>query len=514
MGQRDTTQVLDMESEVPQAVNKVGVHIIYGANEEPFLEAALQSVEWADYVCAVNTAPEDGHAAQNEATVRRVVPREKLRHDGVMFKLGEFDFGVARNRCLALADPGDYVLILDSDDVHYPVFEHYCRQAIADGYDCVAAHFWHLIGYKDLWGQEPHREILFTRDGASFTKSVHEGLDHPRRRTLVLPGEYHYVHYGYIKPPREIFKRWVLYSRIEGDPHHYDGRNPDDAIAGWLDNTHPFFRDHPPAVREVLQSYPTAPRSARALPEGTPRNIGLVLLTWNDAENLGPCLKTLALTRQPFELCVVDNGSTDGTMDLVREYMTEHEYANATIRPGLSLAQALNFGFKYFLGQHHGLVGNRDHYLDYIGWIHPDMVFERDTWLECLRHALDTHPDVVKVGAAELGGPIQEEPWPGNSQCFLIRKTALQKIGLFDERFLACGGYEDWDMNNRLVGCTPKEARPDMPVLSPPGKVMIWPGALIRHNAMGTRSQHDNVEAARRNAETYYRFWGTWNPAV
>lgn len=487
---------------------KIGVHLIFGSNPEPFLQAALESVSWADYVCAVNTAPDDGIAAQNEATVRRVVPRGKLRLQHTRFPLDKFDFGAARNLALSLADDGDYVLILDSDDVHYPVFEAYARSAVEAGYDCITAHFWHLIGYKDLWGQEPHREILFTKSGASFTKSVHEGLDHPRANPFLVP-DYHYVHYGYIKPPREIFRRWVLYSNIEGDPHHYDGRNPDDALAGWLDNTHPFFQEHPPTAQEVLGSYPTAPRSARALPEGVPRNIGLVLLTYNDAENLGLCLKSLAYTRQPFKLFIVDNESEDGTKDLVRQHILDNPVQGSGFEiypaPGLSLAQALNIGFRRFMD---------DSEIDYIGWIHPDMVFERDTWLECLRHCLDTHPDIAKVGAAELGTPILEEPWSGNSQCYLIRKSVLKEIGLFDERFEACGGYEDWDMNNRIVGCKQVNPRPDMPTLAIPSKVMIWPSAIIRHNAMGTRKKHDNVAAARHNAEVYYSIWGTWNPAI
>jgi len=473
-------------------MERIGVHLIFGSNPEPFLEAALRSVEWADYFCCINTAPDDGVAQRNEMIVRNTVPRDKLRLARIW--MNPFNFSRARNECLKLADTGDYVLILDSDDVHYPEFEQIARGAVESGYDMITAHFWHLIGYKDLWGQEPHREILFTKtEETRFTKEVHEGLEHPRREPHLLP-DYHYVHYGYIKPNREIFKRWVLYSELEGDPNHYAGRNPDDALAGWLDNTNPFWREHPPAVCGVLEAYPTAPRSARALPEGIPRNVGLVLLTWNDAENLRTCLKTLALTRQPFKLCVVDNGSDAETRKLLLDFTRDRVgYDGDDIiffEPGHSLAEALNIGFGHWMS---------DPEIDYIGWVHPDMIFERDTWLECLRHALDVHPDIVKVGAYELGQPRIAEPWSGNSQCYLIRKTALQQVGLFNEEFEACGGYEDWEHNYRLAQI---------------GRVMIWPDAIIRHNAMGTRSKHDNVEAGRRNADLYFQLVGQWGPVV
>lgn len=477
-------------------MNKIGAHIIFGSNPEPFLEAALESVSWVDYYCAVNTAPEDSVAQQNEAIFRRVVPREKQRLERL--NMGQMDFSRARNVALNLADANDFVLIVDSDDVHYPELEGHIRDCIIRNHDIITAHFWHLIAYKDLWGQEPHREFCFKKipGHVKFDKSVHEALIHPRSNPVLLPA-YHYVHYGYIKPPREIFRRWKLYSEIEGDAHHYDGRNPDDALAGWLEGCQPFWRDHPPTAKEVLKSYPSAPASARAIE--APRNVGLVLLTWNDAKNLETCLKTLKLTRQPFELCVVDNGSTDKSLELVKDFGEEYGIdpyifvplgADQHISFGQSLAQALNVGFSSFIDRED---------IDYIGWIHPDMVFERDTWLECLRHALDTHPDIVKVGAWEMNSPPISEPVNGNSQCYLIRREALKQAGLFNEQFLACGGREDWDHNNRLAKY---------------GKVMIWPDAIIRHNSMGTRSNHNNEDAARQNADIYYGLWGTYDEQI
>jgi GT2 family glycosyltransferase len=470
--------------------------MIVGKFKEPFLGAALRSVDWADGFSVVNTDPDGaGYGQENELIVRRTVPREKLRLDRVW--MGKFDFAKARNASLAMIPEGAYALLVDADDVHWPEFEGVARGLVSQGHDVITGHFWHHVLYKDLWAKEPHREILFsTGPEVRFENSVHEGLVHPRANPA-LAGTYHWSHYGYIKPPREIFKRWVLYSELEGDPDHYAGRNPDDALAGWLDGCQPFWREHPPAVREVLESYPKAPRSARALPEGVPCNVGLVMLTWDDAENLRTCLKSLATTRQPFELCVVDNGSTDGSLEgplweLQTERGANHPARQVTVyfRNGLSLAHALNEGFQHFMDRPE---------IDYIGWIHPDMVFERDTWLECLRHALDTHPDVVKVGAAEMNAQIPVAPIHGNSQCYLVRRSALEQVGLFDERFLDCGGREDWDHNKRLMEF---------------GHVMIWPDALIRHNAMGTRSKHDNEAAARRNADYYFEKWGTYGAPV
>lgn len=470
-------------------MNRVGTHLIFGSLPEPFLEAALQSVNWTDYVCAVNTAPNDSVAAQHEAVVRRVVPREKLRL-GRLDMGSKFDFARARNLALGLADEGDYVHFLDADYVFYPEWQREARALMARRHDVIEAVYWHLMIYKDLWQDELPREILFTNEkGVRFEGAVHEQLVHPKKNIGYARSRF--VHYGYVKPAREVFRRWQLYAEIENDPGRYSDRQPDDILHDRLSVCQPFWREHPPAAQETLVSYPSAPRSSANLAE-TPRNVGLVLLTWDNSRDLKECLASLATTRQPFKLCLVDNGSNDDSVQQVRDFAEENDVPLLFyIETDQSLATALNTGFNSHM---------IDDEIDYIGWIHPDMTFERNTWLECLRHAMDTHPEIAKLGSADLNDGVRsEDPWPANSQCYLIRKSALQTVGLFNESFLACGGFEDWEHNFRLLKV---------------GKVLVWPTSLIRHNSMSTRSQHDNEAAAHYNSDLYYQLTGTRDPLV
>jgi GT2 family glycosyltransferase len=69
-------------------------------------------------------------------------------------------------------------------------------------------------------------------------------------------------------------------------------------------------------------------------------------------------------------------------------------------------------------------------------------------------------------------------------------------VGLFDERFIKCGGYEDWDYNNR--------------VLAEGYQVMITKGSVVWHPTMGTRKNHDESESGRKNAELYSQKWGPY----
>jgi GT2 family glycosyltransferase len=479
-------------------MNEIGAQIIFGQFPEPFLEAAVRSVAWVDYVVAVNTDSDDGNAQQNEATVRRVC--RELNIDLTVERMAmhgtSFDFAKARNRALLHVPYRDYVLIVDSDDVHYPEFEQIARGAVTFGYDMVTAHFWHHAVFKNLWHSQPHREILFRMsEDVSFYNTmgtVHEELRHPRGMTNLVPGGYMYHHYGYIKSAWQVSARWEFYRKLGASVHDYDVSRPEHALDDWPRICQVYTGDHPKVAQEVLARYPIAPADIFLDPDAT-RNrvrVGLVMLTWNDADNLRRCLKSLQYTTEPYNLLVIDNGSTDDTLEILDRvpYKDRWEsYITVLRRPGLSLAQALNVGFGYQLTQPY----------DYIGWIHPDMTFDWPRWLTELRKAMDEHPEIVKIGANEAG--LVPEFRDGNSQCFIIRRTTLEKVGLFDENYEACGGYEDWDMNNRLL-----EA----------GKVMIWPDAIIRHVAMATRRNHDNVDAGRRNADLYHSKWGTWSQLV
>jgi hypothetical protein len=465
----------------------VWVLMIVGQFEEPFLEAALRSVEWADGFAIVNTDPEGKNGQQNERIVRNIVPREKLKLERLWMSPGKFDFAKARNTALGLIPDDAAVLIVDADDVHYPHFQGLVRNAIAQGDTTLAAHYWHHAVYKNLWHSIPHRRIVFPRHGAGFSNS--QGTVHEELRGRVIEPvflDYRYHHYGYIKPAREVSKRWEFYRSLGAPIHDYDRDQPDHALDDWPRICKLYTGEHPPAVEPALNGlgdqsiWPVA--TPDVFPHDThPARVGLVLLTWNDEDNLRGCLQSLDFTREPFGLLTVDNGSNDDSPSMVVRY------GDLLERPDRSLTEALNIGFK----------DQMDAGYEYIGWIHPDHVFEYPDWLTELVAALDTHPEWAKVGCQEVvdaGSGLRA----GNTQCFIVRRSALEQIGLFDEGYLACGGYEDWDMNRRLI--------------NGPGSVMIWPNAVVRHNAMSTRKRHDNEEAARRNAGYYQEKWGDTEP--
>ncbi|MEJ8545131.1 glycosyltransferase family 2 protein [Brevibacillus borstelensis] len=229
--------------------------------------------------------------------------------------------------------------------------------------------------------------------------------------------------------------------------------------------------------------------------------VGLMLTTYNQLEDTKHTLQSLRQnTSHPYRLVIVDNASTDGTV----AYLKENGYRLVENEQPVSLTEALNQGITYFLA---------DPEITHIGWIHNDMEFY-PKWLERLIDFLQDKKDIGKLAPVSLHlfGPndpqFAEEfmasnsgvSYPGNTCPWIMPREVIEKVGLFDERFVKCGGYEDWDYNNRI--------------LEAGYNVLITQGSTVWHPAMGTRKNHDESESSGKNAELYFRKWGIHSPKV
>ncbi|WP_167859036.1 glycosyltransferase family 2 protein [Paenibacillus cymbidii] len=229
--------------------------------------------------------------------------------------------------------------------------------------------------------------------------------------------------------------------------------------------------------------------------------IGLLMTTYNQLADTRNALASLKeTTAEPLGLVIVDNASTDGTV----QYARQNGYpVIENVRP-VSLSTAINQGLTYLLS----IPDVR-----YIGWIHNDMTFY-PRWLPRLVQELEAEPQIGKLApesfhphgpdladaAEQFMREHQSERYPGNACPWIMPRAVIEKAGLFDERFIQCGGYEDWDYNNRIIELG--------------YRVMITRGSVVWHPAMGTRKHQDELESGRHNAGVYYEKWGTNFPKV
>ena len=195
----------------------------------------------------------------------------------------------------------------------------------------------------------------------------------------------------------------------------------------------------------------------------------VVIPNWNGRAILGACLDSIAAqTLAPAEVIVVDNGSTDGSLELLAE------------RPVHVIELGRNTGFAVACNR-----GIEEARADLVALVNNDVVLEPD-WLERMAAALAAHPDAASVaskmvdlrdrsviwdagdflrrdGAAEQRGRGEpdrgefDEPGEALSACAgaaLYRRAPVLELGGFDERFFAYLEDVDLGLRLRLAGWT------------------------------------------------------------
>ncbi|QMV40774.1 glycosyltransferase family 2 protein [Cohnella cholangitidis] len=178
----------------------------------------------------------------------------------------------------------------------------------------------------------------------------------------------------------------------------------------------------------------------------------IIIPTYNGRELLRDCIYTIKqYTNEPYEIIVVDNGSTDGTLDICRQ-----EGISFVSLPGnAGFPAACNKGLKVASGDTLLLLNN-------------DVLVAKN-WLRNMLACLYSREDIGIVGPLtnyasgrqQIDMPYTHledmanqlnEPDPGKwmeidrivGLCFLFKRELMERIGLLDERY-SPGHYEDDD---------------------------------------------------------------------
>ncbi len=209
--------------------------------------------------------------------------------------------------------------------------------------------------------------------------------------------------------------------------------------------------------------------------------VSVIIPNWNGAHWLDPCLDALERqTFRDFEVVVVDNGSTDASVELLerRRGAGGLDLRIVELSENIGFAAGINAGISTCTAE-------------YIAALNNDTVPCAD-WLQSLVEALDEHaaagsaasamlnlsePDRIdtigdgyrwdgrsyKIGNGGLASRIPEKPFAVFGACAgaaLYRRRMLDEIGLFDERYFAYMEDVDLAIRARLAGwgcvCVPK----------------------------------------------------------
>ncbi|HEX8912446.1 MAG TPA: glycosyltransferase, partial [Humisphaera sp.] len=211
-----------------------------------------------------------------------------------------------------------------------------------------------------------------------------------------------------------------------------------------------------PAVEDHSLEYKSVPPGAPAL------LTSIVVVTFNNLAFTRACLDSVdAHTPEPHEVIVVDNGSTDGTVEYLKGRAGVRVIENGR---NLGFPAAANVGIRAAVGEQVLLLNN-------------DTIVTAG-WLRRLNAAMASAPDVGLVGPvsnevsgpqrvatdyADLGGlscfaAERSKAFAGRTAdvgrlvgfCLLVRRDVFDRVGLLDERF-GVGNFEDDDLCRRAT---------------------------------------------------------------
>ena len=164
-----------------------------------------------------------------------------------------------------------------------------------------------------------------------------------------------------------------------------------------------------------------------------------------------------AQTEQDFELIVIDNGSTDESLDIARSYCGRDRYTLIENAGNTGFSHAVNQGIAIAKGEYMALFNND--------------AFAEPDWLAELIKTADADPKIFAVSslmlpddagdyvtilgfACKRGDGLKASRYTKPCRVFsacggaaLYRKSILDEIGVFDELFFAY--YEDVDLSWR-----------------------------------------------------------------
>jgi hypothetical protein len=205
-------------------------------------------------------------------------------------------------------------------------------------------------------------------------------------------------------------------------------------------------------------------------------DLSIVLVGWNNKAYLDPCLVSLYESglKCSFDMVVVDNGSTDGSQEMLREKFPQVIIIQNEGNVGLG--KASNQGIEATKGRYILLLNNDtivngasfDALVDFLEQnpkaggvggklMNPDGTIQAgynyfpslvDEFLVATRLGELFRPGYPAVMDAN---EIQSVDWMG-SACLMVRRAALDKVGLLDEGYFIYGDEADLQYRLKKAG--------------------------------------------------------------
>ncbi len=222
-------------------------------------------------------------------------------------------------------------------------------------------------------------------------------------------------------------------------------------------------------------------------PMNEPRYVNICMVTFNRLEFTKPAIASiLEFTCYPHVITVVDNGSTDGTVEYLQALKKEGIITNLILlKANVGVAKASN------------LAWSQEPEAEYYMKFDNDIVLQKPHWLEHMIEVLDSMPDLAMVAynfepisyliQTINGQRVRLKKGNLGGACVLIPKRTQEKLGFWCEEY-GLYGEEDADYGLRLSVAGLKQAYMDdeeIGVHLPAGRAAsIDPGTSVAEDGM------------------------------
>lgn len=219
--------------------------------------------------------------------------------------------------------------------------------------------------------------------------------------------------------------------------------------------------------------------------------VSIIIPNWNGVELLNICLSSISRqTFRDFEVIVIDNGSSDSSVNYVRKNYSAFKII--TFQKNLGFAKAVNKGIEKARGEYIFLLNNDTEiekdclkYLVKASLEHPEVGMVATKILNYLkRNVIDNTGDTIDaVGHLYSRGFKKKDGKIFNNSCYIFavsggggffRKDVFKKVGCFDEDYFFYMEDIDLGLRAQLAGF----------------KAWYEPRALIYHMRMATSSKN------------------------
>ncbi len=177
-------------------------------------------------------------------------------------------------------------------------------------------------------------------------------------------------------------------------------------------------------------------------------SISLIIPTFNRKSLLKRAVES-ALKGQkiPAEIIIVDDGSTDGTEEMIRQHFP---FANYLFQPNQGPAAARNRGIQEAQGEWIAFLDSDDEWMPGKLAAQLEFFMQNPEYLICqteeiwIRNGRRVNP---MKKHKKYGGWIFEKCLPlciVSPSAVIMHRTLLEEVGLFDESLPACEDYDLW----------------------------------------------------------------------